>query len=296
MVRPHQFGYNPETAGDNAYMHPSTDPDVAHKALAEFDGMVERLEAHDIATVVVQDTPEPPTPDSIFPNNWASYHDDGTIILYPMYAENRRAETTKRVLPTIVDQFEVSDIRDFRPLAHKGQFLEGTGSIIFDHESKIAYAGYSKRTTKALFETVCKSLDYEAVGFNAVDAQGRDIYHTNVMMNLGDGYAVICLEALRASNDTAGVLAPIVATKERIIPISYEQVGQFAGNMLQAYSRRGDPYTLLSTTAYSSLSTWQRRYIEESSQLLPIAVPTIEEIGGGSVRCMVSEVGLQPRA
>lgn len=295
MVRPYQFGYNAEAAEDNVFMHASSDPDVARNALEEFDGMVGMLDRRDIATVVVQDTPTPPTPDSLFPNNWASYHTDGTVILYPMYAENRRAETTKRVLPTVVDAFEVHTIHDLRRRAYHGQFLEGTGSIIFDHDSKVAYAGYSNRTDKDLFAEVCEYLGYEAVGFDAVDANGRAIYHTNVMMNLGDDFAVVCLDAIRLGVDKQRVLKALTATRNKIIPISLDQVSQFAGNMLQAYSRGGEPYTLLSQSAYDSLDPWQLRYIERASEPLPIPVSTIEKIGGGSVRCMVAEIGLQPR-
>lgn len=295
MVRPYHFTYNPETAIDNAYMNPATDADVASKAQAEFDGMVGILESHNINTTIVQDTPLPPTPDSLFPNNWASYHHDGTVLLYPMYAKNRRAETAKQVLPTIMDRFHVSAIHDFRHYADENQFLEGTGSIIFDHENKVAYAGYSRRTNKELFEKVCALLHYDAVGFDAVDTNNHPIYHTNVMMNLGENYAVTCLESISDDTEKKRVLQTLTANRENIIPITQQQVGDFAGNMIQAYSGNGDPYTLLSARAYGTLLPWQRRRIQVNSNLLPIPVPTIEKIGGGSVRCMVSEIGLQPK-
>ncbi len=298
MVRPHQFGYNPETAVDNAYMNQTTAPDTATKALAEFDNMVNTLEEHDIATLVVQDTPQPATPDSIFPNNWASYHSDGTVVLYPMRAKNRQAETEKDVLPKIDEQFAVSHTIDLRPLASEGLALEGTGSIIFDHPNKTAYANYSQRTNKALFRTVCQKLGYQPIGFNAVDQQGYDIYHTNVLMNIGEGYAVLCWDAIKRASDRGKIYKSLINSGRRnIIGISQAQVQQFAGNMYQAYSRDGKPYTLLSQTAYNAIPWWDKDCITQSgSELLPISVPTIEQVGGGSVRCMVADINLPPKA
>ena len=301
MVRPAEpdefgggFGFNPQNT-DNHYAQASTDPTIARRALAEFDAAVETLDRHDIDITVVQDTPEPSTPDSIFPNNWASYHPDGTLILYPMRAANRRDETEKpEVLSAINKRFAVHRTIDLRPAATEGKFLEGTGSIIFDHEHSTAYAGLSGRTNKELFEHVCRLIDYEPISFSATDAEGNDIYHTNVMMNLGDEYAVLCLEAIRNEQESSRLLKSIVRHRRKIIPITHEQVGAFAGNMLQVYSRRGNPYTLLSQTALHALSVYEQRYIQETSKLLPVDIETIQKVGGGSIRCMVAEVHLPP--
>lgn len=296
MVRPYKFGFNVETSGDNVFQQASDDATIPARALAEFDTMTATLERADIETVVVQDTPEPHTPDSIFPNNWASYHPDGTLVLYPMFAANRRQERHKRVLPTILGGYATTRVIDL--CAEDGppqHYLEGTGSIIYDHTHRTAYAAYSKRTDKELFEQLCNQLDYTSVGFEAKDSAGVDIYHTNVMMSVAENYAVVCIDALRQRSDRIKLIDRLHDTGKRIIPISESQMRSFAGNILQIYSRDGSPFTLMSSTAYKAFSREQLDVIAESTLPLVADVSTIERQGGGSVRCMVSEVYLSPK-
>lgn len=293
MVRPYKFEFNTETSCDNVFQQASCDPTIPTRALAEFDSMTASLDRANIETLVVQDTPEPHTPDSIFPNNWASYHPDGTLVLYPMLAANRRLERDKQVLPAVLSHYAASRVID---LCNKGEhtehYLEGTGSIIYDHTNRFAYAAYSRRTNKELFEQLCAQLNYTAVGFEAKDSEGVDIYHTNVMMSVAESYAVVCIDALRQQADRTMLVDALHDTGKQIIAISEAQMRHFAGNILQIYSRDGDPYTLMSSTAYRIFFNTQLDIIADSTLPLVTNVSTIEQQGGGSVRCMVSEIYL----
>ena len=314
MVRPtpEGFGFNPETP-DNHYAHAGDDPDVPTKALAEFDDMVKLLEARDIPLLITEDTPEPRTPDSIFPNNTFSTHPDGTLVLYPMRAENRRAEADK-LLPMLTTRFDIRRQIDLRDYACNGQFLEGTGSIVYDHPNRVAFAAYSGRTDRQLFEELCDELDYTAVGFHARDSRGRDIYHTNVMMSLGLGYAAICLEAIDDADRNRVLSAALHTGRHDLVTLTQAQVRSFAGNVLQLYSRSGRPHTVMSQSAFASLTDGERGYIsrhgkslfdadgnpieklDQSKEIIASRIPNIQEYGGGGARCMIGEVHLRPLA
>jgi len=291
MVRPARFAYNPQTAENNAFQKtPSQHEDEIHqKALAEFDAFVSLLRAHDIHVTVVQDTPEPHTPDSIFPNNIFSLHRDGTLVLYPMFAPNRRREHKTALRATLEEKFVVDRVIDLTPYEALGKFLEGTGSMVLDHQHRIAYACRSPRTHGDLLNDFCARLDYRPTLFNALDRNGQPIYHTNVMLCVASTYMVVCIEALPTTADREAILASAAATNKEVIPIDFSQMEQFAGNMLQLHNRDGQPFLILSATALRSLSPQQIVQLERHNPLLAPEIPTIEENGGGSARCMIAE-------
>ena len=293
MIRPSAFGYNEETASSNAFQTmPDQDDsiEIQSKALSEFDQMVDTLKAHDVEVLVIEDTKEPITPDAIFPNNWISLQPDGQVIIYPMEAPSRRAEKRMDVVEYLKSKYQISKISDLSN--NENRFLEGTGSIIFDHPKRKAYASYSSRTAPELLEEVCNILNYEAVGFNAVDRHGKDIYHTNVMMCVGSGYALICLDAIQNEDDLEKVINSLNESDKKIISISYDQMEHFAGNMLEVQATSGERFLVLSESAFQSLVNGQISAITEFVDLIPIGIPTIELYGGGSVRCMMAGIHL----
>ena len=291
MVRPVRFAYNPQTAGNNAFQkEPTQQEAVIHqKALAEFDTFVSLLRAHKIDVTVVQDTPEPHTPDSIFPNNGFSLHHDGKLVLYPMFAFNRRLERKPDLRATIEQHFVIERIIDLTHYEACGKFLEGTGSMILDRVHRIAYACRSPRTHEEVLLDFCRQLDYRPVLFNAVDRNGQSIYHTNVMMCVATEYMIVCLEAIPAAADREVVLASAAATGKEVITIDMIQMEQFAGNMLQLQNTDGSPFLVLSATALNSLTPDQRDQLVRHNPLLAPDIPVIEENGGGSARCMLAE-------
>lgn len=291
MVRPVRFGYNAETAVNNAFQVAGQNQEaVQAKALAEFDHFVATLRSHEIDVVVVDDTIEPHTPDSIFPNNWISFHRNSTIVLYPMFAENRRLERKETVIEAIKSRFQIDSTIDLTKNEAHNVFLEGTGSIILDRENKIAYACISPRTDKNLFLEFCEEMEYEPVVFNAVDQKGKDIYHTNVMMCLGDKYAVICLDSIQEADERAVVAGALAQSGKVIVEISFEQMNHFAGNMLQVMNVNGDQFLVMSSQAYASLNEDQVRTLESFNPIIHVPLETIESNGGGSARCMMAEI------
>lgn len=291
MVRPVRFGYNAETAVNNAFQVAGQNQEaVQAKALAEFDHFVATLRSHDIDVVVVEDTVEPHTPDSIFPNNWISFHRNSTIVLYPMFAENRRLERKETVIEAIKSRFQIDSTIDLTKNEAHNIFLEGTGSIILDRENKIAYACISPRTDKNLFLEFCEEMGYEPVVFNAVDQKGKDIYHTNVMMCLGDKYAVICLDSIQEGDERAVVTGALAQSGKVIVEISFEQMNHFAGNMLQVMNVNGEQFLVMSSQAYASLSQEQVQTLESFNPIIHVPLETIESNGGGSARCMMAEI------
>ncbi|MCA8830910.1 citrulline utilization hydrolase CtlX [Hymenobacter pini] len=298
MMRPTRFTFNPETALSNhfqGFVPGADDAAIQARAFAEFDSMVARLRGQGVQVLVFEDTPEPHTPDAVFPNNWGSFHPDGRVLLYPMCAPNRRAERRPDVLAALGRQFTIQKILDYSDREQAGQFLEGTGSIVFDHVHRVAYAGLSARTAPELLAEVCAALGYRPVPFRAYDAQGQEIYHTNVMMCVGTGFAVVCLESIRSEAERAAVVDSLTSTGHGIIAISLAQVSRFAGNMLTLRPATGPELLVMSQSAYDVLTPAQRFRLSHYATLLPCAIPTIETIGGGSARCMLAEVFLPAR-
>lgn len=295
MVRPCAFGYNPETAVNNYFQVPMpSSGNIQEMALAEFDKMVNALRANDINVLVVDDIVTPHTPDSIFPNNWFSTHADGRIVLYPMYARNRRLERRDDIV-ALAQQHKSSktELLDLSAYEAEGRFLEGTGSIIFDRDNGIAYASISERTDILLFEDLCKNLNYKAISFtarqNAIDNR-LPVYHTNVVMCMGKQFVVICMDSIDVESERQMLLETFAQTNKQVIEITEAQMEAFAGNMLQLTNKEGNDVLLMSQAAYKSLNSTQITQLSAYNKLLPIAVPTIEKHGGGSVRCMVAEI------
>jgi hypothetical protein len=295
MIRPVHFGYNAETAVNNKFQVAGNDESAQAKALEEFDVFVEKLRGNSIDVTVINDTPEPHTPDSIFPNNWISFHDNGSIVLYPMYAVNRRAERKQHVLDAIGDKFNILSKIDLTGYEQSNVFLEGTGSMVLDRDHKIAYACISQRTDVKALGDWCTQFGYTSCSFTATDANGDAIYHTNVMMCVADKYVVICLDSIADNSECETVINTITKTGKEIITISPEQMNRFAGNMLQLQNAKGEKILVMSQQAYDALSYQQISRLEKYNRILSADLDSIEINGGGSARCMIAEVFLDKR-
>lgn len=252
--------------------------------------MVDLLRANDIDVLVVEDTAEPTKPDAVFPNNWISFHHSGEVVLYPMLAENRRAERNNPVLDHVRERFLITELIDLTHYEADHQFLEGTGSIVFDYTNKVAYAARSPRTDEAVLSDLVNRLGFRAIVFDAVDEQGQAIYHTNVVLCIGSDFVMICLDAIKNEADQDLLLDSFAATGHQVIAISFGQMKNFAGNMLEVKSKSGEPVVLLSQRAYQTLLAGQLDALSKFAEPLAISIPTIEEYGGGSVRCMVAAI------
>jgi hypothetical protein len=294
MVRPYQFYFNQQTAANNFFQSNINIENANELAIAEFDAMVEKLRAHQIKVNVVQDTKDPSTPDSIFPNNWVSTHTNGTVCLYPMYAENRRAERKSSVIEFLQSNYKIENTLDLTDLEKEGIFLEGTGSMVLDHQNKIAYGCLSERLDKNAFNEWCDKMQFKAIAFKAVDDKAQPIYHTNVMMCMGDQFVVICSDSIPNEQERQMLLDSFARTNKEVIEISQDQLNHFAGNMLQVFDITEKPHLIMSEQAYKSLHTAQLKSLEKYNPLLPISIPTIEALGGGSTRCMMAEIYLSP--
>jgi hypothetical protein len=294
MVRPYQFYFNQQTAANNFFQSNINIENANELAIAEFDAMVEKLRAHQIKVNVVQDTKDPSTPDSIFPNNWVSTHTNGTVCLYPMYAENRRAERKSSVIEFLQSNYKIENTLDLTDLEKEGIFLEGTGSMVLDHQNKIAYGCLSERLDKNAFNEWCDKMQFKAIAFKAVDDKAQPIYHTNVMMCMGDQFVVICSDSIPNEQERQMLLDSFAQTNKEVIEISQDQLNHFAGNMLQVFDITEKPHLIMSEQAYKSLHTAQLKSLEKYNPLLPISIPTIEALGGGSTRCMMAEIYLSP--
>ena len=292
MIRPVNFDYNAETAENNAFQVMSNTEGVQSKAVKEFDDFVSLLRQNKVDVTVDDDTPEPHTPDSIFPNNWISFHEDGTLLMYPMFATNRRAERKVHVLQKIYQQFHVSKQIDLSDYENEGLFLEGTGSMVLDRDNKIAYACLSPRTNIEMLNTFCKKMNYEPVTFTAVDNKDQLIYHTNVMMCVADKYVVICLDSITHKEEKRNVIETIRRTNKKIIEINFEQLNHFAGNMLQVENKNGEKLLVMSIQAYQSLTEEQLNKLNAYNRIIYSSLNTIETNGGGSARCMMAEIYL----
>jgi hypothetical protein len=295
MIRPVKFGYNAQTAVNNSFQVASTDTTVQQKALAEFDSFVSKLQANGIDVTVVQDTAAPHTPDSVFPNNWISFHEEGTIFLYPMFAINRRQERKQQVLDIVNKKFIINTTIDLTANENEAIYLEGTGSMVLDRANKIAYACLSPRTDEKLLQQFCTQQNYTAVSFIANDANGDAIYHTNVMMCVANTFVVICLESISNEDEKNMLIQTIENTGKQIVTITLQQMNQFAGNMLQVVNNKQQPFLVMSTQAYQSLSATQIDTLQKYNPIIHSNIKTIETNGGGSARCMMAEVFLQQR-
>jgi hypothetical protein len=293
MIRPVSFGFNEQTAESNAFQNRSVDQQqVQAKAVAEFDRLVQTLRDNDVNVTVIDDTAQPHTPDSIFPNNWVSFHDDGAVFLYPMQADNRRMERREDIITTLEDNFKVKYVIDLSHFEHDGKFLEGTGSMVLDRENKIVYACLSPRTDETVLATFCEQTGYQAVSFKAVDEKGLAIYHTNVLMAVGTGFAVICLDSISNIAEKERVIESLVNTHKQIIDISFNQMNHFAGNMLEVKNTNGDTLIVMSQSAYDVLKEEEQDLLYSFGKLVYADISTIETNGGGSARCMIAEVHL----
>ena len=299
MIRPVAFRMNEQTAVNNHYQKvldgllPAT---VNAKAQVEFDAYVEKLRAAGINVIVIDDTLEPDTPDSIFPNNWISFHENGDIALYPMFAENRRLERREDVFDILEEKgFEINDIMDYTSAEEDGIFLEGTGSIILDRENEIAYCALSPRADEELFIEFCEDFEYNPVIFEAyqtVNGERKHIYHTNVMMCIAETFAVICADCIDDKAERKMVLQKLKESGKEIILITEEQVNNFAGNMLQVRGANDERFLIMSDAAYNVLTQDQIAKIEKHCKILHASLDIIEACGGGSARCMMAEVFL----
>jgi hypothetical protein len=292
MVRPYQFYFNQQTAANNFFQSNINIENANELAIAEFDAMVESLRAHQIEVKVIQDTKDPSTPDSIFPNNWVSTHASGTLCLYPMYAENRRAERKSSVIEFLQSNYKIENLLDITHFEKERKFLEGTGSMVLDHQNKIAYGCLSERLDKEAFTYWCDKMQFKPISFKSVDDKAQPIYHTNVMMCMGDQFVVICLDSIPNEKEKQMLLDSFEQTNKEVIEISQDQLNHFAGNMLQVFDIEVKPHLIMSEQAYSRLHAAQLKSLEKYNPILPIPIPTIEALGGGSTRCMMAEIHL----
>jgi hypothetical protein len=295
-VRPSHFGWNPETAGTNAFQN-AAETDVSIQARQEFDEAVARLLEVGIRVAVCADDPAARTPDAVFPNNWVSFHGDGTVILYPMMAANRRREVREDLVrAAAVDlDFQVARVLDWTDYARQGWFLEGTGSLVLDRPNRVAYACLSERTHEPMLEVFQEAMDYDVVPFHARDPKGRPVYHTNVMMFVGTQVAAVCLDVMGEA-DRAAVREHLEAAGHEVLPLRWGQVERYAGNVLELENARGERFFVLSERARRALTDAQRATLDEHGQILALDLPTIETYGGGSARCLLAEVHLRPTA
>jgi hypothetical protein len=269
---------------------------VLQQAQAEFDGMVAMLRESGVNVLVFDDTPQPPKPSAVFPNNWVSFHEEGVVILYPMYAPNRREERQEEILIALEKQFEKQILLDFSPYEASDKYLESTGSMIIDRPNKIIYACRSERTNEQVLQVVAEKLGCEYLLFDAVDEQQQAVYHTNVMMCLGQDFAVICLDLLPNAQERQAVVDKLQQTNKEIVELTREQIAQFAGNMLEVQSTAGDRLLVMSERAFKSLTDEQRVALEQKVKIVAPPLYTIEDHEGGSARCMMAEVFLPARS
>lgn len=298
MIRPVAFHMNEQTAVNNYYQKSeegTSQEKLQQEAVKEFDAFVEKLRAEGVNVTVFEDTLDPATPDSIFPNNWISFHSDGTIRLFPMFAENRRLERRDDILDALDEQFSIENVVSFTEWESKGAYLEGTGSLLLDRQNMIAYAAISNRTMLEPLNDFCEESGYEPVTFHANQSVGGKrlpIYHTNVMMCLGEQFAVVCLDSIDDDEERESLEDSLTRTNKEIIEISEEQKEQFAGNLLQVIGKGDQRLVVMSSAAFHSLNKDQVSNISKHGEILHSDIGIIEKLGGGSARCMMAEVFL----
>lgn len=296
MIRPVRFESNPHTAASNKFQgRNKTSPEQQQiDAAKEFDGLRTALESNGIQVIQINDTEEPHTPDAIFPNNWVSFHADGTVVLYPMEAPNRRTERRPDIIDALSGEFgfQVRQVLDLSAHENEAQFLEGTGSLVLDRVNRIAYACLSSRTNLDALGDFAQRMDYKVVAFDAVDREGAAIYHTNVLMNVGEELAVICDEAIPRKDQREAVVKSLIDTGHDVIFLTFDQMDAFAGNMLELRSASGERVIAMSEQAKQSLTPSQLEKIEANAKIISVPIDRIESSAGGSVRCMLAELHL----
>ncbi|MDD4631525.1 MAG: arginine deiminase-related protein [Proteiniphilum sp.] len=290
MVRPARFAFNAETAQNNFFQQQVESDTVTEEAVEEFDAFVQLLRGNDLDVTVVQDTLEPPTPDALFPNNWFSSHITGELVLYPMFAGNRRMERRPEIIDLLRRKMNHRKLVDLTHWENEGGFLEGTGSMVLDRRKRIAYCCRSPRTSERVLADFCSRMSYDAIVFDALDQGGNSIYHTNVMMTIGTQVAIVCLESIRDPDERQKVTAGLTAAGKIIVDISLDQVVCFAGNMLEVKSRNGTPLMVMSSSARNTLTPVQESTISTFNRIVAANLQTIEAVGGGSARCMMAEI------
>lgn len=297
MVRPAAFGANPETAATNYFQSSESGNTnfIQVEALKEFDQMVALLERNEITVDVINDTPLPVKPSAVFPNNWLSTSPDGVLYIYPMFAANRRLEKRDDIVKRLTETYIINDIQDWSEYEVEGKFLEGTGSMIFDHNNKVIYACHASRTDLSVLEKFANANGYRAILFVATDKNGFPVYHTNVMMALGENFAILCEESIEEEWELIAVKQLLDSSSHDVIRITKDQMHAFAGNMLCVQNKKGEAILVLSQTAFDSLEEDQKEILSSYARLLPIAIPTIEKAEGGSVRCMMAEIFLKKK-
>jgi len=295
MIRPSAFGYHPQAAASNAFMNkPSEDEAaIASQALKEFDGLVTGLRTAGVEVLVYQDTQG--LPDCVFPNNWMSWHTpqqgEQVVVTYPMCDELRRAERSNEVLDLLASSLgEVSHL-DLSGMEEDGEILEGTGSLVLDRLNGLAFGCVSPRTTLAAFEAWCDETGYEPIAFEALDSDGGRIYHTNVLLSVGERVAVVCSGCIADAEDREGAVAALKSGGRRVIEISIEQMGSFCGNILELANEDGEAVFAMSSRAWGAFTAQQQQTLRDAGAVVHVPIPTIEDVGGGSVRCMIAELG-----
>ena len=296
LVRPAGFGFHSEAAETNAFASAPAEADVRPRALAEFEALAKRLSQARVNVMILDDRPDPAKPDAVFPNNWLSFHPDGTLVLYPMATAARRLERNVDAVIELVAKagFEVRRVVDLTDHEAKGQFLEGTGSLVLDRPRRCAYASLGPRTDRDAIADFDEKLDYTTLVFDAADRHGRPIYHTNVLLSLGTHFALLCVDAVAPAH-RAALTAEIEASGRTLIFVDFDQMGRFACNLIELNNRDREPVIALSSAALGAFTSDQRRTLESFGELVAVDIPTIEAVGGGSVRCMIADVHLPSR-
>ncbi len=295
MIRPDRFFPNPETALDNAFQGVVAEapPAVWERAQAEFDGAVEVLTKAGVTVHVYADTSLPEKPDAVFPNNWFSTHHDGRIALYPMYTPSRRAERRLDLIQHLRERYRVTEVIDYSSYEKRGLYLEGTGSLVLDHDHRLAYVSLSRRADPEPLRKFCHDFDFEPLTFESTDADGRPIYHTNVMLCVGSQFALAGLDLIENPAQRQALRTRLESTGKTVVALDRDQIANFAGNALELHNEQGK-LLVLSSRAAENLSAAQRDTIEEFARLVPLALPTIE-LAGGSARCMMATIHLPSR-
>lgn len=296
MISPDHFGFNPQTADSNVFQHQisGTESEIQQQSLAEFNNTVTTLKNKGL-NILVLNSPEEIAPDAIFPNNWFSHHSDGKLVIYPMMAQNRRAERQPANLETLLknNRVKVSEIIDLTADEKLERILEGTGSLVLDRKNKVAFTMESPRTTKMEFDKWCALMGYQGIFFHAYDKEGFAIYHTNVTMSIGREYALICLDSIVDLGERQQVKDKLTSLGKEIIELSVEQIYEYCGNTLQVISGDGSPKIIMSKTALKGFKFEQLEKLRKYGEIISVAIPIIETVGGGSARCMLAEVFLQ---
>ncbi len=295
MVQPAAFGPNPVTT-DNVFQNYSVDrgylPRIQEKALREFNMMAASLQREGVEVVIMDDTPEPPKTDAVFPNNWITTHEDGSVIIYPMMAMNRRSERTMGIIEKISDLYHVRELIDLTHFEYENKFLEGTGSMVLDRVNKQVFSSISYRTSSEVLQVFSSKSGYRVISFHAVDQENRPVYHTNVMMSVTEKQVIVCLDAVRAEEEKQELLAAIHKSGRELLEISYDQIRRFCGNVLEVRNAQNENLLVMSDSAYEGFNDDQIASIEKYDRIIHTPLTTIETYGGGSARCMIAEIFL----